>query len=206
MKSLENRYKQIIFLKMIPRIIPSYSSSKPSSSGGNKFYKPEPIDVTIVLKAKLIFESDAELPTSKEVWTDFDRGLDYIWRTANTILSDNNLQFVIRELNDKVEGDILTIVIKKIDTIYPTEFPCKTKGCPYRNYFAVCRNCEDNVSYDSHLYDCFMKDLDVHKKLIKNVISGTMYFPSKKLHVDDSIQIDDEDDEHDITMYVDVIE
>lgn len=169
---------------------------------GNKFYEGEPLECDVTLKATLLFKIrprlDEDMSTA-EIWNQFDRGLDYIWRAADTILKNSGVVIKAREVQDGVDFDILTIDIINVEPPLPVVVPCKTKGCPYKNYFGVCRNCEDDHEPDPKLFEGYRTDLRKYKKYLKS-LRGKVIKLSKKTKLGESLWFID-DEEHKIKMY-----
>ncbi len=135
---------------------------------GNKYFKGEEMECKIVLKAKLHFSVDVD--TIDGLWDNFGRSFDHVWAVAETILRVNGLEvFEFVSITDNLEGDMVTLTISKVRFPDPEIMNCKTSGCPYTNYFGVCRNCEDDAPVPTNLIDYHNETVVDFKQKIRDL-------------------------------------
>lgn len=152
----------------------------------NKYFQPGKLDCDIVITSSLDFDPS---PEQKELLDEsFDRK-SQIWNEHSYRNSTPIANFVWDVLRDKItflrKKDIqplfcfsseyddaqecLKIHVKGIQIPEPEMTKCKNQPCPYKNYYGICRNCEDNelVKPDPELlkqyqeyYDNFVREVE----------------------------------------------
>lgn len=151
----------------------------------NKYFSPSTIDCGITIKCSLNFDADDK---QKELLKEYDCK-SKIWRDHSYRNSTEIANFIWEVLRDRItflrkegiepsfswsseyddEEECLEINIETIEIPEPEIIKCKNQPCPYKNYYGVCRNCEDNefVKPDPELmkqyqeyYENFVKEVE----------------------------------------------
>lgn len=129
----------------------------------NKYFTPATINCDITITCSLDFDADEkqkelllkQYDCKSKIWRDHSYRnstaiANFIWevlRNRITFLRKEDIQPSFSwssEYDD--EQECLEIHIGSIQIPEPEITKCKNHPCPYKNYYSVCRNCEDNES------------------------------------------------------------
>ncbi len=136
----------------------------------NKYFDPSKcrLKTNIVLRFRVEFSiSSPEHPydslseCGRTNWIKFQhRNSNEIARLIEDTISTKLQSSLMGKLywNERfdVQDNYLELILNFCDGPQPSIIPCRTDKCPYKNYFGVCRNCEDEllpspIDIESHI-------------------------------------------------------
>lgn len=145
----------------------------------NKYFKNTDISTNIKIRLRISYaitspEGDEELSDDPyENWLNFinrDGGVmssliaDILEAQIPTLSRPTSMYWNSSYYPDQ-QGGYIEIHVESLGVPQPQVTKCRTAGCPYSNYFGVCRNCEDNP-----LAQPDQKALDEHLKLYSRFV------------------------------------
>lgn len=138
----------------------------------NKYFTHEKIQTKIFIRFRISFRvtSPEDEDLSDDLYANWrnichrDGGVasgfvyDVLKRHIPTLTESSSFYW-----NSKYIDDCIEIGIENISIPVPEITKCRVPGCPYSNYFGICRNCEN-------IGDPDQKSIEEHKKLCDSFV------------------------------------
>ena len=158
----------------------------PSKGIFNKYFTPAQLETEIPIRFTIKYEvtgPEDEPLSDNQVnnWDNFSyRNETYLARFIYNALKPyipslqlgDSFSWRSKYVSDPLRKDYVELTVTSISIPEPEVVQCKKLKCPYKNYFEVCRNCEDDIEPNRKMieeyqkrYDEFVRQVEVVEKM-----------------------------------------